>query len=159
MGAFCSRAKRSRTRTTTRRERLGKRRRGTKTHDCGYRLYQKRSINQVSIAPTRASISLPGSCLLPSPIVLVLVLGLCWKRGQGIRICSRFWTSEPGSRGARPYHLQWRITSNLRLRIRIEMSSQKHLHRFVKRKPIFLVLKTMAFVFLHHIFHVDPSLF
>jgi hypothetical protein len=49
---------------------------GTKTPPLRVSSVSKRSINRVSIATTAASISLPGSCLLPSPIVLVLVVVL-----------------------------------------------------------------------------------
>ena len=58
------------------RERLGKRRRGTKAPRLRVSSVSKLSINRVSIATTGKSISLPGSCLLPSPIVLVLVVVL-----------------------------------------------------------------------------------
>jgi hypothetical protein len=48
------------------RERLWKRRRGIKLHDCGYRPSQSDRSIGVSIATTRASVSVPGSCLLAS---------------------------------------------------------------------------------------------
>ena len=41
---------------------------------------------------------------------------------------------------------------------RYEMFRQKFLHRFVERKSIFLVVKSVAFVLLHHVFHVDTML-
>jgi hypothetical protein len=59
------------------RERLGKQRRGTKTHDCGYRLSQSdRSIGSALRQDARAFPYRVPACFLPSQIVLVLVVVL-----------------------------------------------------------------------------------
>ena len=71
--AMCPEGHRGRGRERRRgRERLGKRRTGTKTHDCGYRLYQ----SDRSIGSALQQHACGFSCLLPSPIVLVVVLVL-----------------------------------------------------------------------------------
>jgi hypothetical protein len=71
---------------------LGKQRRGTKTHDCGYRLSQSdRSIGSALLQDARAFPHRVPACFLPSQIVLVLVvvlvLGLwfeAWQRDKTV---------------------------------------------------------------------------
>jgi hypothetical protein len=57
---------RPRTRTTTRTRTIEGSGGGLRPHDCGYRLSQSDRSIGVSVATTCASISLPGSCLVPS---------------------------------------------------------------------------------------------
>ena len=41
----------------------------------------------------------------------------------------------------------------------LEMLGQKLLHRFIERKPIFLIVKTVAFILFDHVFHGHSMLF
>jgi hypothetical protein len=41
----------------------------------------------------------------------------------------------------------------------LEMLGQKLLHCFIERKPIFLVMKTVAFILFDHVFHGHSVLF